>query len=100
MKRKYYVRWMLLAAIGILPLAAPAQMPPQSAKLVILSEPGGATVTINGKKMTATTNATFVVFPATYVVSVAAGLLVCPDIKLTIAGGQTLTKTCTDMGWK
>jgi hypothetical protein len=75
-------------------------MPPQSAKLVILSEPGGASITINGKPMNSKTNATFVVSPGTYQVSVAAGALVCAETKLTVVGGQTLTKTCTNMGWQ
>jgi hypothetical protein len=100
MKRKNSLSWMLLAAMGILPLGTSAQMPPQSAKLVILSEPSGATVTINGQKMRSATNATFVVSSGTYVVSVAAGALVCPNITLTVTGGETLTKTCTEMGWK
>jgi hypothetical protein len=100
MIRKNDLTWMLLAAIGMWPLAASSQMPPQSAKLVILSEPRGATVTINTHKRDSTTNATFVVSPGTYTVSVAAGALVCPDIKLTVVGGQTLTKTCTNMGWQ
>jgi PEGA domain-containing protein len=100
MKRKNHGTWMLLAAIGMLSLEASAQMPPQSAKLVILSEPSGATVTINDKKMNSTTSATFVVSPGTYVVSVAAGALVCPNITLTVTGGETLTRTCTNVGWK
>ena len=100
MKRKNTPRRMLLVAIGMLPLATSAQMPPQSGKLVILSEPTGATVTINGKKMDSMTNATFVVSPGTYTVSVAAGALVCPSISLKVSGGQTLTRTCTSMGWQ
>ncbi len=100
MKRQHPLRWILLAAIGTLPLAASAQMPPQSGKLVILSEPTGAKVTINNSPMQNSTNATFVVAPGTYSVSVAAGALVCQSISLTIAGGQTITKTCTSMGWK
>ena len=100
MKRKNTPRWPLLVALGMLPLAASAQMPPQSGKLVILSEPTGATVTINGKKMGSITNATFVVSPGTYTVSVAAGALVCPSVSLTVSGGQTITRTCTSMGWQ
>jgi hypothetical protein len=100
MKRNNYFTWMLLAAIGTLPLGASAQMPPQSAKLVILSEPSGATVKINGQTMHSTTSATFVVSAGTYTVSVAAGALVCPDIKLIVTGGETLTRTCTNMGWQ
>lgn len=94
------LQWVLPAAIGALSLAASAQMPPQSGKLVILSEPTGAKVTINTAQMQSHTNATFVVAPGTYSVSVAAGALVCPSISLTVAGGQTITKTCTSMGWQ
>jgi hypothetical protein len=100
MKPKNYLMRMLLAAIGMWALAASAQMPPQSAKLVILSEPKGAAVTINGQPMHSTTNATFVVSPGKYDVSVVARALVCPSITLTVSGGQTLTKTCTAMGWQ
>jgi len=100
MKCKNYPTWMLLAVIGILPLPAAAQMPPQSAKLVILSEPIGATVTINHQAMRSATNATFVVSPGTYVVSVAAGALACPNITLNVTGGETLTRTCTSTGWQ
>lgn len=100
MKCKDYLLWMLLASIGTWPLAASAQMPPQSGKLVILSEPVGAIVTINQQAMRSKTNATFVVSPGTYAVSVAAGALVCPEIKLTVVGGETLTRTCTSSGWK
>jgi PEGA domain len=100
MKRQHSARRILLAAIGMLPLAASAQMPPQSGKLVILSEPTGAKVTINNSAMQHTTNATFVVAPGTYSVSVAAGALVCPSISILVAGGETITKTCTSEGWK
>jgi hypothetical protein len=99
MKRKNSRR-VLLAAMGFWPIALAAQMPPQTAKLVIISEPSGATVTINGNPMPSMTNATFVVSPGQYTVSVAAGALVCPNITLKIAGGQTLTRTCTSMGWQ
>jgi hypothetical protein len=100
MKRKNYVLWMLLAAVGISPHATLAQMPPQSAKLVILSEPVGATVTVNHQTMHSKTNATIVVSPGTYVISVAAGALVCPEITLVVSAGETLTRTCTSTGWK
>ena len=100
MKRKNYVMWMLLAAAGVSPHAASAQMPPQSAKLVILSEPVGATVTVNHQTIHSKTNATIVVAPGTYVVSVAAGPLVCPEITLAVSAGETLTKTCTAAGWQ
>lgn len=99
MKRQKNFR-MLLVAVGMLPLAASPQMPPQSAKLVIQSEPVGATVTINNQQMHSATNATFVVSPGSYVVSVAAGALVCPNITLTVSAGEKLTKTCTSTGWK
>jgi hypothetical protein len=93
-------RKVLLAAVGFWPLVLAAQMPPQTAKLVIMSEPSGATVTINGNPMPSMTNATFVVSPGQYEVSVAAGALVCPKITLKVSGGQTLTRTCTSMGWQ
>jgi hypothetical protein len=100
MKRENSWTGALVAAIGMLPLALSAQMPPQTCKLVIMSEPSDAVVMINGRKMENPTNATFVVLPGTYTVSVSSSALVCPDIKLTVSVGQTLTRDCTKMGWQ
>jgi hypothetical protein len=102
MKRENPRTRVLVAAMGMLPLALFAQMPPQTCKLVISSEPTGAAVTINGKKMDQPTNATFVVYPGTYKVSVKSsdGTLVCADTTLTIIGGKTLTQNCTKTGWQ
>jgi hypothetical protein len=89
----------LLVVTGALPLALLAQMPPQSAKLVISSEPAGAEVTINNDKMKQATNATFVVSPGTYTVTVTGSdrALAC-TFKFTVASGDTRKGTCTKTG--
>ncbi len=91
----------LAAAIAMWPVALHAQAPTQSAQLIIVSKPVGADVMINRKKMNQPTNATFVVPPGKYVVSVigAGGALDCADTTVTLTPGQTLTVTCTRMGW-
>jgi hypothetical protein len=91
----------LFVAIGMLPLALLAQMPPQSAKLVISSEPAGAEVTINNDKMKQTTNATFVVSPGTYIVTVTSSdrALVC-TLKVIVSSGDTHKGTCAKTGWQ
>jgi hypothetical protein len=78
------------------------QMPPQPGRLVILSEPAGAIVTINGKQVDQHTNATFLVSPGNYKVAVASsdGKLSCPEITLSISSGQTVTSECIPTGWK
>jgi PEGA domain len=78
------------------------QMPPQQGKLTISSEPTGEPVTINGRHMNQLTNATFIVSPGNYRVSVASanGGPACGDITLGVAGGQTVTRNCTRAGWK
>src|ERR1700751_4228433 len=85
----------------LFPPAFAAQMPPQPGKLVINSEPTGATITINGKITNQPTNATFVVSPGTYTVSVAseAGKLNCPGIPITVTAGQTQVRVCSGTGW-
>jgi hypothetical protein len=78
---------------------------PSLGRLVISSEPAGATVTINGKKQNQPTNATFVVSAGkytVYTVSVASvdGKLKCGDTRLTVSVGQAVARTCTATGWK
>lgn len=92
----------LTAAIGLMPLGLWAQMPPQPGKLIILSEPSGAIVTINKNKMQQLTNATFVVSAGLYTVSVTSAdkSFACPDTPINVAGGQTITRRCTAAGWQ
>ena len=88
---------LLLCTLGLRP-----QMPPQPGRLVITSEPAGATVTINGKQQPQHTNATFLVSPGSYTVSVASqdGKLSCPATTLSVSSGQTTTGDCSAAGWK
>ena len=85
----------------LFPFTMTPQMPPQPGYLVINSEPTGATVTINGKITNQPTNATFVVSPGTYTVSVAGrgGKPNCPGIAITVSSGQTVTRVCTGTTW-
>jgi PEGA domain len=91
-----------LTILLLLPAALQPQMPPQSGRLVISSQPTGAIVTINGKEMGQHTNATFVVSSGNYRVSVASadGSLHCTEIILSVSGGQTVGRTCTAKGWE
>ena len=91
-----------VAILLLLPAALQPQMPPQSGRLVISSEPTGAVVTINGKQMGQHTNATFVVSSGNYRVSVASvdGSLHCAEIIISVSGGQTVGRTCTAKGWE
>jgi hypothetical protein len=96
-------RLMLLLAIPLLlPVGLQPQMPPQPAKLSVYSEPAGAIVTINGQQMQQRTNATFVVSPGRYQVSVINSnpRLNCPSKPVELPPGQTLVITCTATGWK
>ena len=88
--------WVLL-----FPPASTPQMPPQPGKLVIRSEPAGATVTVNGKITNQPTNATFVVSPGTYTVSVAGetGKPNCPEITVKVSSGQTVERVCSGTSW-
>ncbi len=57
--------WLLLLATVL-----PAQSPKQPGKLAITSVPKGASIFVNGSKMGQPTDATFVVSPGNYRVSV------------------------------
>jgi PEGA domain len=86
-------------------LLCPASLRPQMlpvGRLVISSEPPGATVTINGKPQRQPTNATFVVSSGDYKVSVAGpdGKTMCAVTTVTVSQGQTVTRNCTASGWK
>jgi hypothetical protein len=82
------------------PAAFSFQSPGQPPKLVIQSIPTGAKITINGK-IVGQTDATFVVSPGKYTVSVASsdGKLNCKDKVVTVSFAQTLTITCSSAGW-
>jgi hypothetical protein len=73
---------------------------PSLGRLVISSEPPGATVTINGKQQNQLTNASFVVSAGKYTVSVANadGKLKCSDT-LIVSVGQVVKRNCTATGW-
>jgi hypothetical protein len=75
---------------------AAAQLPQQPARLVIKSNPEGATITIDGKTMSQKTNATFVVSPGTHYVSInsAGGNPTCPKRDYVVEPGQTLEVHC------
>jgi hypothetical protein len=93
----------LLLSLLLCPLALRPQMPPQPGKLVITSEPPGATVTINGNQVNQHTNATFLVSPGSYTVTVISrdGKLSCsPPTPLRVTSGQTVTGDCSAAGWK
>ncbi|MGB6689854.1 MAG: PEGA domain-containing protein [Terracidiphilus sp.] len=91
----------LLASILLSPAALAPQMPPQPGRLAISSDPQGAIVTINGQRVDQHTNATFVVSPGTYTVSVSLeGKLNCPGTSLTVSAGQTVARECTASGWR
>jgi hypothetical protein len=93
---------MLLALIMLLPTGLEAQMPPQPGKLVIYSVPEGAVVTINSQEQQQHTNATFIVSPGNYQVSVTNSnpALNCPSKPVSVSAGQTISLTCTSGGWK
>lgn len=102
MRYKVFRYGTLVVPLLLCPLTLRPQMPPQPGKLVILSEPQGATVTINGKQVSQPTNATFLVSPGGYTVSVASpdGKLSCPATTLSVSSGQTTTADCSATGWK
>jgi hypothetical protein len=77
-------------------------MPPQPAKLVVNSDPAGATTTINGVIRGERTNVTFNVSPGTYKVSVGAagGSAYClGTLSVTVNSGQTAMWECVGKRW-
>jgi PEGA domain len=95
-----FLRFPIALAL-LFPPALSLQMPPQPGKLVIRSEPTGATIAINGKATGQQTDATFVVSPGTYKVSVGGpdGKSNCVGIILTVASGQTVGGVCSGTSW-
>lgn len=91
------MRMRILTLVLLVPAALEPQiMPPQPGRLNIYSQPAGASVYINGQKQSHPTNATFVVTPGNYRVSVSAAnaSFSCPEKQLTVNPGQTLNLTC------
>jgi hypothetical protein len=106
-------RWsfaLLPIFVLLLPARIVPQGPPPPAKLVIYSEPAGASVTINGQRMQQRTNATFNVSAGKYVVSVtnssSGSPLTCSSpsgepvstppgaVQVNVSSGQTAAITC------
>jgi hypothetical protein len=94
----------MLALLLLLPPSLDPQiMPPQPGKLNIYSQPNGAVVSINGQKMQQHTNASFVVSPGTYTVSVTGSnpSFTCPAKQVQVGSGQTITMICSSTkGWQ
>lgn len=77
-----------------------AQAPGRPGRLSVNSTPKGAAISINGRKMGQPTNATFVVSPGTYKVSVSgSGNLSCPAKSVEVSAGATAELECTAAGW-
>ena len=92
----------IMGLIFLYPPALLAQMPSQPGTLVINSEPTtGAMVTINGKATGKPTNATFIVSPGTYTVSVGSkgGNPYCAAKSIPVGPGQTAVWLCSGTTW-
>jgi hypothetical protein len=84
----------------LLAAALPAQSPKQPGKLTISSVPKGASILVNGSKK-GQTDATFVVSPGNYRVSVTGGTgnLNCPTKSVTVSVGSMVDLNCSAAGW-
>jgi len=92
----------IMGLVFLYPPALLAQMPSQPGTLVINSEPTtGATVTINGKTTGKQTNATFIVSPGSYTVSVGSegGNPYCAAKSIPVGPGQTAVWLCSGTTW-
>jgi PEGA domain len=78
-----------------------SQMPPQSGTLEIKSEPTGASVTIDGTRVTALTNTSLVVAPGKYTVSVGdkGGNPNCAPQSVTVRSNETKVMLCNATSW-
>jgi hypothetical protein len=92
---------LLCLAILLWPAALLPQMRPQPGKLVISSNPTGATISINGSVVSQHTNANFTVSPGNYAIVVTSpdGSFKCTGSR-TVVSGQTVSVTCTAAGWQ
>lgn len=92
-----------VALYCLLPLASAlmAQTPKRPGKLTVSSTPKGAAIFVNGQQMGQTTDATFVISPGTYKVSVSggAGNLNCPVKSVQVTAGGSTALSCTSTGW-
>ena len=87
----------------LLPLAGVliAQTPKRPGKLTVTSTPKGAAIFVNGKQMGQSTDASFVISPGTYKVSVSggAGNLNCAVKSVQVTAGGSIEVNCTSAGW-
>jgi len=71
-------------------------------KLEIKSVPDGANISVNGRRLEQKTDATFVVSPGNYRITVTGGpgSLNCGERSVSVYSGNVTTVTCTKDGWK
>lgn len=89
------------AWVFAVPAAACLQMPEQPGRLVVRSNPTGASVMID-HRLRGHTDVTFVVAPGrTYTVSVSGqgGNPNCPDKQVSVSSGQTVNLYCSGQNW-
>jgi hypothetical protein len=81
--------------------AAWSQMPSQPGKLEVKSQPTGARVEIDGTVIPQTTDATLVILPGNYTVSVGASGSAphCPSTAVTIRSNETKVLVCKGTAW-
>jgi hypothetical protein len=86
---------------ALCPPTLTSQTPVQPGRLVITSTPSGAKITVNSQATKQLTNATFVVPPGKYTVSVAGGpgSLNCPGKDVQVTSGQPTSVHCAATGW-
>ena len=86
---------------ALCPPTLTSQTPVQPGRLVVTSTPSGAKITVNSQATKQLTDATFVVPPGKYTVSVAggAGSLNCPDKEVQVSSGQSTSVHCAGTGW-
>ena len=95
-------RWLTLIVGGLLSSQGSfSQMPSQPGTLEIKSEPSGASVTINGTLVGTPTNATLVVSPGTYTVSVGTKGTspYCASQSVTVQSNETKVLVCSGTRW-
>lgn len=90
-----------LYCLLLLASALMAQTPKRPGKLTISSTPKGAAIFVNGQQMGQTTDATFVISPGTFKVSVSGGggNLNCPVKSVQVTAGGLTELSCTSAGW-
>ena len=100
-QRRFPTLQIVFCSVLLFPSLSSSQRPPSPGKLLVTSDPPGASITIDNQSMGHSTNYMFVVSPGEHSVAVKSTTLqnCATPAKVTVPSGSRTTINCRVAGW-